>query len=78
MGLRRKGEGLVSWVVLYARDAGTGCWRGAADGGALGDMGCWATKDGRESLERVSAWPWNRETGGCWWIAYRKTFKEME
>lgn len=78
MGLRRKGEGLVSWVVLYARDAGTGGWRGVADGGALGDMGCWATKDGRESLERVSAWPWNRETGGCWWIAYRRTFKEME
>lgn len=44
----------MSWVVLYARDAGTGGWRGAADGGALGDMGCWATRDGRESLDSIS------------------------
>lgn len=54
MGLRRKGEGLVSCVVLYAREAGTGGWRGAVDGDALGVMGCWATSDGRESLEGVS------------------------
>lgn len=54
MGLRRKGEGLVSWVVLYPREAGIGGWRGAADGGALGDIGCWATRDGRESLESIS------------------------
>lgn len=54
MGLRRKGEGLVSWVVLYAREAGTGGWRGVVDGAALRGMGCWATRDGRESLESIS------------------------